>query len=338
MAAAKAYKVTRELDRARADKDGTVRTWKQYSQIAGLIIKQYNRYQVAEFNTMVMRATTAQQMERFLRTADKIPNIKWLMTTSATPRERHLRLVGLILPIGHPFWKDNQPGNLYNCKCNWINTDEAVTQEKDRPEGETPYKGLTGNPYDTGEIVTDGHPYFNGLRETNTHIQNLGCLMLPDSVGFIRMETHEGSYLEHALVRREPGIERNREVAAKLVEAGYEDISLLPQIHRSQTALRERYYGKPYSELHPAKCPDVKIGRDVAEIKNTNRHNMADSVRKAARQADIVVINVDEALTAEYMERFVRGRFDLPELYRLKRIIIIEAGRIHAFNRRAKAE
>lgn len=81
-----------------------------------------------------------------------------MATKSAVPRELHKGYVGTILPYDDPFWTDNQPGNLYGCKCDWKTTSEKVTKS---PESIVkPSEGLEGNPAVTKEIFSDNHSYF----------------------------------------------------------------------------------------------------------------------------------------------------------------------------------
>ena len=56
-----------------------------------------------------------------------------------------------------PFWSYNQPGNLWNCKCDWEETDEATTDGN--PSAHIRHNGLEGNPAITGEIFTDNSAY-----------------------------------------------------------------------------------------------------------------------------------------------------------------------------------
>ena len=55
------------------------------------------------------------------------------------------------------YWNENTPGSLWNCKCDWEETDEPVTNGN--PVGNVSAKGLEGNPAKTGEIFTDECPY-----------------------------------------------------------------------------------------------------------------------------------------------------------------------------------
>jgi hypothetical protein len=155
VAAYKAYHCTKELKALDAAAD-------TYDAHAKMILRKYNRWQAAEYNTIVARSRTARQFSDWQSDAEVYPNMEWLMTRSADPREEHLELVGTILPMDDPFWDSNQPGNLWNCKCDWQPTSKEAT--KSAPDGVTPGKGLDGNPAKTGELITDKHPYISAVR------------------------------------------------------------------------------------------------------------------------------------------------------------------------------
>lgn len=150
-AAYKAYHATQELkdvDPADIDRKGK------------LILNKYNRWQAAEYNTAVARARTAKQYHDF--TSDPIsnelyPNIKWLPSRSASPREAHRVFWNRVWAKNDPFWNSNTPGSLWNCKCDWEETDEPVTNGN--PNGTMSSKGLDGNPAVTGKVFTDDCPY-----------------------------------------------------------------------------------------------------------------------------------------------------------------------------------
>lgn len=167
-AAYKAYHLTRQLQRQR-DK------WpddEDFKKAAKAVLNTFNRYQAAEYNTATARARTAKQWTDF--NADPVanelyPNLRWIRTRSANPRELHLRFAGLVLPKNDPFWLQNQPGNLWNCKCDWEETDDPTNTNDLTPDELDEYRsdgggihasGLDGNPAETGEVFTDECTYF----------------------------------------------------------------------------------------------------------------------------------------------------------------------------------
>lgn len=143
--------------------------------MAKAVLNTFNRYQAAEYNTATARARTAKQWTDF--NADPVsnelyPNLKWLPSRSANPREEHIPFYNLVLPKTDPFWLQNQPGNLWNCKCDWEETDEPATSS--RPQTICA-KGLEGNPAETGEVFTKECTYFKQV--SNTKARRLeGCL------------------------------------------------------------------------------------------------------------------------------------------------------------------
>ncbi len=158
-AAYKAWHATRQLERQLADPDGVQRTPEQFDRMARAVLNTFNRYQAAEYNTAVARARTAHQWQQFSQGDNMFlfPNLRWLPSRSANPREAHMPFYNRVWAKTDPFWLTNQPGNLWNCKCDWEETDDPVTG--DNPEGIKPAKGLEGNPAQTGQIFTDECTY-----------------------------------------------------------------------------------------------------------------------------------------------------------------------------------
>lgn len=160
-AAHKAYHVTRQLKSIKT-KDSD-----KFNKQAKGSIKKYNRYQAAEHHAIVARSRTAKQFEQFKQELDLYPNLEWLATTSAVARDLHKKYVGTILPHDDPFWIENQPGNLYGCKCDWRTTNKPVTASPGNLAKAA--QGLEGNPALTGEIFTENHPYFNVRNAADIH-------------------------------------------------------------------------------------------------------------------------------------------------------------------------
>lgn len=123
------------------------------------VLHAYNRYQAAEYNTAVARARTGQQWRQFDTDDNRrlFPNIQWLPSRSATPREAHMPFYNRVWAKDDPFWLHNQPGTLWNCKCDWQQTDDPVTDGNPTKTIATP--GLDQNPATSGQIFTDTAGY-----------------------------------------------------------------------------------------------------------------------------------------------------------------------------------
>jgi hypothetical protein len=163
--------------------------------------------------------------------------------------------------------------------------------------------------------------------------------MQPDDIAFIKKETPSGkTYMEHSLLRKEAEAQGNREIASLLLDNGFNDIILLPQIYASRQDLRVIYYGSAYTEVHKTQCPDASVDGNLVEFKHTTARNMAKRLSEAAKQSDAAVLRVDEPLTRDYMERFAKGRFEKEELANVKQIIIVNENKVYVFDRKAKAK
>ncbi|MBR3571665.1 MAG: hypothetical protein IKN99_00200 [Bacteroidales bacterium] len=171
-AAYKAYHLTEQLKKQRekwTDDD-------EYKKVAKAVLNTFNRYQAAEYNTATARARTAKQWTDF--TSDPIanelyPNLKWLPSRSANPREEHMVFYNRVWAKSDPFWSENQPGNLWNCKCDWEETDDPVTDSN--PTDAHHAKGLDGNPAETGEIFTKECTYFKQAGRNRRERDEVEC-------------------------------------------------------------------------------------------------------------------------------------------------------------------
>ena len=131
------------------------------------VLNKYNRWQAVEYNTAVARARTARQWEDFAADMVLYPNLRWLPSRSATPREAHRVFWNRVWAKNDPFWNENTPGSLWNCKCDWEETDDPVTNGN--PGGSVSARGLEGNPAKTGEIFTDDCPYVKNAGREAEH-------------------------------------------------------------------------------------------------------------------------------------------------------------------------
>jgi len=159
----KAYHATQQINAKRADKNGVERSFEAYQKEAQKVISAFNRYQVAEHNTAVARCRTAKQWQEFTgdKTGNEIfPYIMWLPSRSVTRREEHIVFYNKYWPKDSPFWNQNQPGNLWNCKCDWQETDGSDGTPGEDTWKQVNHKGLEGNPAQTGEIFSDKATYF----------------------------------------------------------------------------------------------------------------------------------------------------------------------------------
>ena len=151
-AAYKAHKATQEI-RQEMQNTGSITDSKN-------IFNAYNRYQAAEYNTTISRCRTAKQWQEFQENADILPNLRWLPSRSVEKRPEHQKFYNRVWAKSDDFWKENQPGNLWNCKCDWEETFDDVTENADLKDFKSGQKGLKGNPGANGEVFTKDASYY----------------------------------------------------------------------------------------------------------------------------------------------------------------------------------
>jgi hypothetical protein len=304
----------------------------EFQKWAKARIAQYNGFQRTEYNTLIARSRTAKQWKRFAEEKFLYPHIEWLQTGSANPRPEHLAFVGLVLPQDDPFWQRNQPGNEYNCKCDWRTTDKPASSET--PKDIPPAKGLDGNPAETGELVTARHPYFVRNAQAPGWVDDKALLQLPDEVAFVERTTTTGkTYHEHLLVNKANEAAGNREVAELLLDNGYKDVRLLPIIRENEKILRARYYGKNF--MSETLCPDALIGGVPAEFKQSGRRGISTSIGAAAQKANIAVIMIKPGniVSEIHIEDVVSRQWSMENRKHVAEIVVINNGKALSFKR-----
>ena len=159
----KAAYVRRELDSVAAD--GTM-TEEERKAMTKATISQFSRWTDAEMTTATARARTAKQFSEYNDPDRKelFPCLRWLPSRSAVPRSTHRRFYDRVWRKDDNFWKTNQPGTEWNCKCDIEETDDPATDNSDIEQPPVP-KGLEGNPASTGEVFTDNASYIRSAGE-----------------------------------------------------------------------------------------------------------------------------------------------------------------------------
>lgn len=132
----------------------TRRSWEAFREAAKPILGTYNeRWLKVEYNTAVRSARMLANMEGYATTRDLYPNLKYLRTRSANPREEHLYYVGIVRPFDDPFWDDHLPPIDFNCRCDVEPVDDDVTElVDDLPKPARPFRN---NVYVTRQVLND---------------------------------------------------------------------------------------------------------------------------------------------------------------------------------------
>jgi SPP1 gp7 family putative phage head morphogenesis protein len=155
---AKNYVMLKELN-ANLVIDGKIQSWEQFKRKALAINKKYNaNYLRQDYQTAKQSALQAQNWQEYVRSSDKYKNLQYKTQKDNKVREQHEKLHDIIKPINDAFWDTNFPPNGYGpCRCYVVQTNEAVTSEKDMPtitEKDTP-KEFRNNVGKTGQTFKE---------------------------------------------------------------------------------------------------------------------------------------------------------------------------------------
>lgn len=272
-------------------------------------IKRYNQGQAVEYNAITSRARTARQLMDFEQRSDMYPNLKWIRSRSANPREAHLQLVGLVLPADDPFWQTNQPGNLYGCKCDWTQTDEAPSQNK--PKSVTPSPGLDGNPINTGELLTRRAGHF---KAGSNKIVPEAILQLSDDVAYLSFNTPSGKPVRVHIAHGTDELRNNLEIFSMFanLDKNIKNCVFLPKIDTGEKRFRQKFYPNGNKMQSSTKNADAIISFKngdawVTDMKSFKSKNLRKRLNEAAAQGDYLVIRME---TNYHNTGFIKNTID----------------------------
>lgn len=160
-AAFKTHRQQNDLFAQLTDEDGTPKPFAQFKKDVEPIIGNYNvNWLQTEYTTAIKRSRLAVQLKQFEKEKHIYPNLKWLPSTAAVPREGHKPFYNRVWAQGDVFWKSHRPGDEWGCLCGLTSTDEPVTGEKisvkDMPVASP---GLDNDPAVDGCLFSESHPY-----------------------------------------------------------------------------------------------------------------------------------------------------------------------------------
>lgn len=168
---AKTYAQLEAINDLLYDKDGKLRPFNEFSQLAKKTGHQYNKnYLQAEWQTARTAAQMAQKWEKLQENKDIFPNLKYRTVGDERVRRDHERLNGIIKPIDDPFWSKYYPPLDWRCRCDVVATAEDVTNDK---EEDLPQPALKGNVAKDKEIFTKKGTFFKLTRTNENAVRNV---------------------------------------------------------------------------------------------------------------------------------------------------------------------
>jgi hypothetical protein len=161
-AAAKQQRIIREIEAAKKDKHGNIRTKAEWEANAKSILNRHERYSKAEDDAAFKSANAIRDWKDYQLSAELYPNLKYNAVNDDLVRDTHLALDNAIYPLNSDFWKKFYPPNGWHCRCTVTQTDEAPNEIDPSFE---PQEGFDFNAGAEEKLFSDSHPYFSEVRE-----------------------------------------------------------------------------------------------------------------------------------------------------------------------------
>lgn len=144
------------------DSDNKKRSWSEFRKEAIIIDPKYNQVWLnAEYNLAIRQARAAENWQNFVRDKDSYPNLEYMPSRSADPRDAHTQYYGIIKPIDDAFWNTAMPPNGWGCKC-WVQQTRNEETGKNI-EAPIPIPGIDGNAGKSGHIFSPSHPFVTAV-------------------------------------------------------------------------------------------------------------------------------------------------------------------------------
>lgn len=115
-AAFKNHAYIKEMVGLLKDQEGNLRSRESFKAEALKIDSTYRTtYLDAEYDTAVRTARLATQWQKIQKNKKLYPNLRYLLTKSSQPDEKHLKYVGIVAPVDSVFWQTHYPPNRWRC-------------------------------------------------------------------------------------------------------------------------------------------------------------------------------------------------------------------------------
>lgn len=218
------------------EEKGTKRPFREFRKLAEGVLTNYNKtWLKTEYDTAIAAARSARDWQNFEAEADLYPNLEYMRTVSATPRQEHLAYVGIIRPINDPFWNTHLPPIAFNCKCSVRNTDAQpndIPLDIDQTDPVAP--ALQNNPAKTGmlfNLPATAYAQETEFLPDETIAKELKTRVLPEMNFYIKAyEFPNGGTLDIHPAIDESEFSYNTKIGGFLASKGYK-IKLEPMTY-----------------------------------------------------------------------------------------------------------
>ena len=303
--------------------DGSVRSFSEFKKEALLISEGYNKtWLQAEYNTAIRAARMAVNWKKFQETKHLYPNLEYMPSRAAKPRDSHKELYHLIWAIDDPIWDIILPPSDWNCLCSVRATDKPVSElppEFIMPKNESVFRN---NPGKTAQMVnTDQTEYYKATPERfrDAVIQFAKNYLAADAGAIIeKYVAPGGGWLK--IVRQNSNEAADNIATYKILADKGEQYTLITPIsEKSPDALNEIS-----GILSDAKYPVTSNGANAIQ----------NSIKEGSKQkVGEVIIRLRQEYTHEKIYEGLKAALQNGRASTIKRIVIIDSrGKLEDLN------
>lgn len=325
-AAFKSHAQIKEMTAFVKDDNGNLRSKAEFKQKAWELDSNYRGAHLdVEYDTCVRNARSAAQWQKAQTTKHLYPNIKYIASKSAHPRNAHQPYYGLIRPIDDPIWNGILPINAWGCKCSWTVTDEETN---DIPSNlPAPDPAFAFNPGKTGQVFdlyksdyiksvpSKEQPKL--IKEAKLLVDNEAAANAP----YVQMYTSKKTGCEvwahpTAIVQNgdfKTDLASARDLA-NTPKAAPKKIEILPIVNDKE--LRK----KLLPNVKESYNPDYRIDNYYADLKEpikkeASKNTIQNLIRAAHNQGDSILLNIreDDFISESSLYRQINGKLVYPE-------------------------
>lgn len=286
--------------------NGRIRPFSDFLQKVRKIDKDYNAtYLNAEYNFAVASAQAAARWHDFSASSDDY-YLQYRTARDERVRASHRPLDRITLPADDPFWDEFFPPNGWNCRCNVVQVGKnsrrpsnsakaiargrAATTQLDS-KGRNKAKIFRFNPGKKLKVFPEKHPYF---KVNDPDVERTVEAMSKENE--IVIPTEKGSVVLSATQNRHE-INDNTTIAVYLANKHGYDIELL-DINNNENVKNPDSLNRTLS-----------LKQEYKTQKNATRNSIEQAIRKGAKQADSIVLNIEKTeLTKELIKHIVQHR------------------------------
>lgn len=289
---AKSAQQLAQINKLLVDENGKIKPFPQFKKEVLELNKEYNvNYLKTEYNTSLKSAQMARQWKDYEAQKHLFPNLEFRTAGDDHVREKHAKLNGIVKPVDSEFWDKHTPPLEFNCRCHLRQTDKQATEEKNTPEITIP-KLFQNNPWRTGVVYNDDHPYFTtpgvNANELFEKIE-LSKLQLKSPVEYV---SKNGAKVSVSKFADPVDIDENYETAKVIADQLKKDVEIRPHINVPG-------WTNPEYKIEDKIADRAKITKGVDYVFRDKKKQIESFTTKFNKQFSAAKINTDYTIVID---------------------------------------